>query len=107
MSPDREVLVEYTISETTSQTSITKHAGAFPLGLSVLGLRFEKLRIASAAKPLTVTVTLVDLSQVGSSIKDKNQTHVFCAIDCEQPAGRFCPCDKNRRGNKRTAGSAR
>ncbi|KAF8605751.1 hypothetical protein BDV93DRAFT_543347, partial [Ceratobasidium sp. AG-I] len=67
LSPDREVLVEYTFSDTINQTTITKHPGAFPSGLSALKLSSKRPNTASTAKPPTVTVNLLDLSQVASN----------------------------------------
>ncbi|KAF8594663.1 hypothetical protein BDV93DRAFT_159998, partial [Ceratobasidium sp. AG-I] len=69
LSPNREVLVEYRISDVANQTSITKDAGTFPSGLSALGLISKKPTTASV-KPLTVTVKFMNLSQITTSYSD-------------------------------------
>ncbi|KAF8596008.1 hypothetical protein BDV93DRAFT_500786, partial [Ceratobasidium sp. AG-I] len=67
VSPDREVLVEYTISEAADQTSITRHPGAFPSGLSAFGFPPRTSNTAGPGKSFTVTVKFLDLSQVANS----------------------------------------
>ncbi|KAF8596004.1 hypothetical protein BDV93DRAFT_80081 [Ceratobasidium sp. AG-I] len=66
-SPDRELLIEYTVSEAVNQSVVTKHAGAFPSQWPAFGLVAKRPNTASATTPLVVTVKLLDLSQITSN----------------------------------------
>lgn len=65
-SPDREVLMEYTISENTDQTPITRSVGAFPSLRSSLGITSKKPDNAGSSKSVEVTVKFPDPVEVGS-----------------------------------------
>lgn len=87
MSPDREVLVEYTITDAANQTSITKDAGAFPSRLSAFGFASKKPNPPSNARSLKVTVKFLDLSQVSHIWRYWNRYLMFIAIDRKQLLG--------------------
>ncbi|KAF8605748.1 hypothetical protein BDV93DRAFT_506822 [Ceratobasidium sp. AG-I] len=98
MSPDREVLVEYAVSETVNQTSIIKDAGVFPSGLSTLGLVSRRPKTARTTKSLAVAVKFTNLSQIESN-------HSATFIEAAKMAGEAQgPLDKlgNYRGVLKT-----
>ncbi|KAF8596010.1 hypothetical protein BDV93DRAFT_514512 [Ceratobasidium sp. AG-I] len=64
LSPDREVIVEYKISDVTNETSITKDAGVFPSRLSSFGLTSKRSSTASSAKALTIKIKFLDSNQL-------------------------------------------
>lgn len=73
--PDREVLVEYTISEAKDQTSIIRHSAPFPSRLPGFMATFTKPDESNHDNPLIVTVRFPDTIQVSSLEKCKNLPH--------------------------------
>lgn len=100
MSPDLEVLAEYTILDATNQSSITKRISAFPSRLSVFGIASKKPN----PKTLMVTVKFLDPGQVSRSETDRKQSNALNVVDCKQFFGNLCSGSENSRGDSRPAG---
>lgn len=104
MSFDREVLVEYGISDATDQTSIIKHTGGFPSRLSAFGLGSKKPNAPGNSKSLTVTVNFLDPSQVSRSGRDKERSNALSVVDRKQLLKCLRPGDETSRGRPRPVG---
>src|ERR1700753_991951 len=78
-SSNREVMMDYAVSDYTSEVSATKRIAAFPSLLSSFGISSMRPSTPSQSKWLDVKIKFPDMSEVSHLKDDTNWPHAgFC-----------------------------